>query len=348
MPIIPIFLPQETCPFKCIFCDQADTVGKVLRLSAEEIRQQVEESLKTIGKQKAGSIQIAFYGGSFTVLPEEVQALYLETAYEYILNGRVDEIRVSTRPDFISNGILDSLKRYEVGTIELGAQILDDEILKVLRRGHTTVDIVKAVELIKSYDIKAGIQLMVGLPGETESLRKESWGKVIKLRPDLLRIHPAIILRDTELHRMYLRKEFIPLDLDEAVSLCADLLIDAEKHNMKVIRVGLQSSVALQEEGVIVAGPWHTSFGQLVKGEIYRRILIEGIQRIGKTSSIIRIHFPTREQSPVIGLNGRNREYIQKKHPGTEFKFKAVPNNKPYNILLISNEDRIKVSLDDI
>ncbi|MBN2134406.1 MAG: radical SAM protein [Acidobacteria bacterium] len=348
MPIIPIFLPQETCPFKCIFCDQADTVGKVDMLSIEEVRHQIEESLVTINRDSTDTIQIAFYGGSFTVLPQETQKFYLEAVYEFISNGKVDEIRISTRPDFISNEILDVLKRYKVGTIELGAQILNDEILKVLNRGHTTNDILNAVELIKAHGIKAGIQLMVGLPGETESIRKESWSKVIDLSPDLLRIHPTIVLRDTELHRMYLGNKFSPLVLEEAVSICADLLIDAEKHNLKVIRVGLQSSVALQGEGVVVAGPWHSSFGQLVKGEIYRRMLIEGIKRIDKASDNIEIHFPVKDQSLVIGLKGRNREYFQKEYPEIEFKFKADSDRKPYNILLAQDGKRIDVSLDDI
>jgi len=75
-------------------------------------------------------IEIGFYGGSFTGIEREEQYRYLETANRYIKEGKVKSIRLSTRPDYINEEILDYLEKYSVKTIELGVQSLDREVLE--------------------------------------------------------------------------------------------------------------------------------------------------------------------------------------------------------------------------
>ena len=146
--IIPIFVPHLGCPNDCIFCNQKSISGQKKNLTKDEAKSIIEKFLQNI-KTEDAQIEIAFYGGSFTAIEPKLQEELLEVAYEYIENGKVESIRVSTRPDAISREILKRLKKYKVKTIELGVQSANDYILKRTNRGHTFADVKKASKMIR-------------------------------------------------------------------------------------------------------------------------------------------------------------------------------------------------------
>ena len=108
--IIPIFVPHLGCPNDCIFCNQKSISGQKKNMTKEEVKKIIDNYLESIKKEDAG-IEIAFYGGSFTAIEAKLQEELLETAYEYVKNGKVESIRVSTRPDAINKEILKRLKK---------------------------------------------------------------------------------------------------------------------------------------------------------------------------------------------------------------------------------------------
>ena len=112
-------------------------------------------------------MEIGFFGGNFTGIPLKEQKAYLESVQRYIKSGRVQGIRLSTRPDYINKEILDFLKQYHVTSIELGAQSLDDEVLKLAGRGHTAEQVHEASHMIRENGFNLGLQMMIGLPGDT-------------------------------------------------------------------------------------------------------------------------------------------------------------------------------------
>ena len=140
--IIPIFVPHLGCPNDCIFCNQKIISGQKNEMTKEKAKEIIENYLKSMKKENA-QIEIAFFGGSFTAIPEEKQEELLKVAYEYVKNGEVESIRVSTRPDAITKPILKRLKKYGVKTIELGVQSANNYILKRINRGHTFEDVKK-------------------------------------------------------------------------------------------------------------------------------------------------------------------------------------------------------------
>ena len=146
--IIPIFVPHLGCPNDCIFCNQKSISGQKKNITKEEARKQIDEFLENL-KDKKEDKEIAFFGGSFTGIEEEKQNELLELANEYIRDGKVKSIRISTRPDYIDKKILKRLKKYKVKTIELGVQSANDYILKRAGRGHTFEDVKKGSKLIR-------------------------------------------------------------------------------------------------------------------------------------------------------------------------------------------------------
>ena len=120
--IIPIFVPHQGCPNDCTFCNQKSISGQTKAVSGMEVRHAIEEYLKSFREINSHK-EVAFYGGSFTGIDIQKQEELLKVAHEYIKNGKIDSIRISTRPDYIDKNILKMLKKYGVKTIELRSAI---------------------------------------------------------------------------------------------------------------------------------------------------------------------------------------------------------------------------------
>ena len=267
--IIPFFITHAGCPHQCVFCDQERITGQSAAPDPAVTRGTIAERLRT--DTTGRPVQVAFYGGSFTALPTGMQQAYLEQVQRFIESGDVGSIRVSTRPDAISPGILAFLERFRVTTVELGAQSMDDEVLRRAGRGHSSTDTRQAVRLLKEQGFIVGMQLMPGLPADSPGTFRRTVDEVIGLAPALVRIYPALVIRDTPLEKLYRQGSYRPLSLDDAVSLCADALERFRGAGIEVIRMGLQPTEELGRPGTVVAGPYHPAFRDLVESTVFLR-----------------------------------------------------------------------------
>ncbi len=285
--IVPVFIPNQGCPHRCIFCEQekitSQPVKTIDKTHVELILNQALGSKRFDPEQKP---EIAFYGGTFTGLPFDQMVDLLNTAAAYIAGGRFYGIRVSTRPDALDDERLKALKHYGVSTVELGVQSMDDRVLNLSNRGHTEKDITIAVRRLKKQGFKVGVQLMPGLPGDSEKTFCSTITKIIRLHPDMARLYPVLVIQNTALARLYKNGAFQPLQLDEAVEICAESCMRLESKGVPVIRIGLMSSPSLLEKGRIVAGPWHPSFGFLVRSAIYQKNIKPTLSAAGKATRI--------------------------------------------------------------
>ena len=312
MLIIPIFIPHAGCPHDCCFCDQKKISGQKNPPDEAEVIEIVESYLDITSNYE--NVQIAFFGGSFTAIPREMQENYLKTVAPYIESGAVSSVRLSTRPDCIDDDVLMFLRKYNVRTIELGAQSMDDDVLLASGRGHTAADTVKSSELIRAYGFELGLQTMTGLPGASYMSDIATCKKIIELKPDIVRIYPTVVLRDTFLHKMYEKGTYLPPTLEKTVALCAELMLKYKDNNIKVIRMGLQASDGVSMDGEIVAGPYHPAFGQLVKSHIaYDRLVEMALERKSNDDSkLFTAYVPKEELSDYIGQKKSNVERLKK------------------------------------
>lgn len=300
---IPIFVPHKGCPFDCVFCNQRRITGTVKDVTSDTVAETINAYLETIDTKNA-KIEAAFFGGSFTGIPIEEQTALLSAAYAYVKSGKIDGIRLSTRPDYIDTKILDNLKKYGVTTIELGVQSMDDDVLLKSGRGHTAENVKKAAWLIKEYGFTLGLQMMTGLPGDTHEKSIYTAKEIIKLQPEIVRIYPTLTIKDTRLEEMYNSGEYQPQSVDEAAKLCKTLLLMFEKNGIKVIRLGLQSTDEICENGSVIAGPVHSAFGELVESEIYYDLIINAVG--GNTDCAVTVAVNDREVSKAVGNRRRN------------------------------------------
>ena len=256
---ISIFVPFNGCPQQCSFCNQKTITGQSKQPTAGDVKNAVETALK----HKGYEYEIAFFGGSFTAIDRSYMLELLNAAEPYVKNGSVKGIRISTRPDFIDKEVLTLLKEKGVTAVELGAQSMDDEVLKANLRGHTAQDVVNASALIKEFGFELGLQMMTGLYLDTDEKAVETAKKIIALKPATVRIYPTVVLKGTYLERLYDEKVYLPPSVDDAAALCTVLLPLFEKEKIRVIRLGLHSSEDIKKN--MVAGAFHPAFGEIVQ-----------------------------------------------------------------------------------
>ncbi len=238
------------------------------RINEDTFRKTVQAYLSH-PKRKTNGAEIAFYGGNFTGMAADYQVELLGFATPFIEGRDVHSIRISTRPDAIAEKTLDVLKKFRVTTVEIGAQSMVDEVLDFSRRGHTSLDVTAAVEMLKERGFKTGIHLMAGLPGDSRSGFEQTIVKTIALKPDMVRIHPTIVLQDTELAELFLNGSYRPLGMPDAIDMCKYALRRFGEADIPVIRVGLQTTREMEATGSVIAGPYHPAFRSLVEESIF-------------------------------------------------------------------------------
>lgn len=323
--VIPIFIPHLGCPHTCIFCNQKKIAGVSKAPTKNMLIKKTQEFLNTLKDPKKHYIEIAFYGGSFTAIEDYLQESYLSEANLLIKKGLIDGIRLSTRPDYINEKVIERLIRHEVSTVELGVQSLDEEVLRKSERGHTSESVVKAVALLKKMNIKIGLQLMPGLPSDTREKSLATCRKVIDLKPDMVRIYPTAIIKDTNLAEMYHSGEYTPWSLEETIELVAQMLILFDKEKINVIRIGLQASENLQEDKDLIAGPHHPAMGELVKARLFRKQIEAAFKRMKDLTEKIIIYCYPKELSQVKGQNNENTKFLINEF---NVNIKVVPNKE--------------------
>jgi len=266
--VIPIFIAHQGCPHQCLFCNQRSITGAPEGMvGAREVEETIRTQLAWPRRHPEAPVQVAFYGGSFTGLAMERQRELLGAAQPFLASGQVRELRLSTRPDYVTPEIAGFLREQGVGIVELGAQSLDDRVLAASGRGHTVAQVRTAVACLKEAGIKVGLQLMLGLPGDSTATALVSGRAAAALGPDMVRLYPCLVISGSPLAELYRQGQYQPLTLSRAVALAGRLWSIFNGHGISVVRMGLQPSASLEK--TVLAGPYHPAFGELVLSRLF-------------------------------------------------------------------------------
>jgi histone acetyltransferase (RNA polymerase elongator complex component) len=338
--IIPLFIAHLGCPCRCIYCDQDRIIhpGSTIA-TAEEIAEEIERCLK-LGAHKREDcrmVQVAFYGGSFTALPIETQRGFLYSVAPFLGKGKVHSLRISTRPDYCSPESLAILKQHKVATIELGVQSMDDEVLRISERGYGSERVKEAVRELHRANFELGMQLMIGLPGDSAQTFASTVKEVIAMRPHFIRLYPTVVIKGTRLEEWFHAGRYRPLSLEEAVSFAKEALQRFRQARIPVIRMGLQPTPSLNEPGTIVAGPFHPAFRQLVESSLLfeqAASLLEGAEIQGRGSPTFLIS--PKDISNFYGQRGQNMSRLREKFGLREITVKPDPQQRRGTVSLSS------------
>lgn len=313
---IAFFIPHLGCPHQCSFCDQKSISGAQNAITPSEIVSTCKESLERLSKEKRKNTQIAFFGGSFTAIDRKKMEQYLDCVQPFIGQDGFSGIRISTRPDAIDRQMVSYLKSMNVKAIELGAQSMDDHVLKINRRGHTQQQTKNASMLIKEQSLEFGLQMMTGLLGDSKESAMQNAEKISKLSPDTVRIYPTVVLKNTYLGELYLKGEYEPFDTETSVEICAKLLRFFEEKKIKVIRVGLHAQKGIEKD--FLAGCYHPAFRELCESKIFFDKIYEVLRNKSKGKYTFEIN--PKDCSKAIGQSRKN--IISFKKMGYDICFK--------------------------
>ena len=315
--IIPIFIPHRGCKNECVFCNQRKISGETRDVTEQDVREEIDKYLAMYKNPKREK-QIAFFGGSFTGLDKEDQLRFLSIANEYIDKGLVKNIRISTRPDYITEDILKMLKKKRVSVIELGVQSMEDEVLIAAKRGHTSEDVIAASKLIKKYNFKLGHQVMVGLPESNEQKEVDTIKKCIELKPDMVRIYPVYVLKDSKLYDMYESGEYIPLHTKEAIKRASKMYELCVKNKINVIRIGLQTTEEINTKNTDIKGPVCDNYKERVLANISKDLVIERLRKLKKNKKKDGLCIKTKNEqiNYIVGAKKENLPLYESEYSG--------------------------------
>lgn len=308
---IPIFIPHLGCPNQCVFCNQRSISG-CRRFCEKTVTEQIEAALATLSPDV--ETQIAFFGGSFTGIDRDLMLRLLDTAERYVKSGRVSSIRLSTRPDYISDDILEILSRYSVKTVELGLQSMDDRVLAATKRGHDAETARRACRAVVNAGFELVGQMMIGLPASTPESEVETARQICRLGASAARIYPTVVFYDTPLCDMTQNGSYTPLSLDEAVKRSAEVLGVFVKRDIPVIRIGLCPTEDLFSPERVLDGPRHAALGELVWNEYYYCETLSALRARGLVGADVELTVPVRAASKVAGQGRRNLLRLAEEH----------------------------------
>lgn len=305
---IPIFIPQLACKHTCRYCNQRQITGELKSPSPQAVRPIIEQYLPTISRD--AYTEVAFFGGNFTALSLSLQEAYLQEVQTYIEKGFIQGIRLSTRPDDIDDTILSLLKKYQVKTIELGAQSLDEDVLALSERGHSIKDVENASAKIKAMGFGLGLQMMIGLAGDNPEKAHRTAEQIIRFQADETRIYPTLVIEHTALAQDYRQGLYKALSLEEAVEQSKSLLLRFEQAGVKVIRIGLHPSEGLLSGEAYLAGPFHPSFRELVESVVWGDIFTEYFKK-NSVRNFTKLYVAPGQSNTAIGYGGVNKKILK-------------------------------------
>lgn len=326
---IPLFIPEKACPFQCIFCDQRKITGVEDSLQIKEFETQIINYLSTIPTENS-SVLLAFFGGTFTGISLKEQEEYLQMAKPFIDSGQIAGIRISTRPDYINQENLDLLKRYHVSNIELGAQSLNNEVLRQSYRGHTYQQVAEASKLILNNGFELGLQMMLGLPGDTKKTALQTAEYIIALGATETRIYPTMVIRGTALEQLWRKGKYNPISTEKAIEQSVELFQLFEENKVRVLRMGLYPSEDFLNNEV-VAGPEIHHFKEKVMSRIWGQKFMPLIQKASIDSSII-IYVSPLQLNFAIGYKASNKLMLNSYYKKVKIKSDTKLQNYNYRV----------------
>jgi len=345
--VIPIFIPHQGCPQLCLFCNQHLITGEeggridVAAMVTETIREWLARPRKVppgrdapvslapgmdeerppgrdapvslepgiAPAEEKAPVQVAFFGGSFTCLSRVRQLELLAAVQPFLRSGQVACIRLSTRPDCVDREVCSFLLSQGVRIVELGVQSLDDRVLQASWRGHDADDSRRAMALLRNAGMEVGIQLMPGLPQETTKSFLRTVREVVTLEPAFVRLYPVLVVEQSGLAAMYRRGEYRPLSMNKAVALTCRAKNMLAAASIRVVRIGLQPSPALERE--LLAGPYHPAFGELVASRIWFK-KIRALLAACPEGRRLTVRISPRDLSAVIGMKRVNMQRFER------------------------------------
>ena len=329
---VPIFIPHLGCPHTCVFCNQRKISGRE-KADFSTVEREITEALETVRADQ--TVQLAYFGGSFTGIDREDMTYLLGVAKKFIDAGKISSVRLSTRPDYIDDEILDILKAHGVKTVELGLQSMSDEVLKATERGHNAACAERACRLVRAHGFELIGQMMTGLPRASFDDDVYTAKKIAELC-DGARIYPTVVFKGTKLCEMAVSGEYLMPSEEELIRRTVGALREFVRAGVPVIRVGLQSSDGVLDEVNVYSKTYHPAIGEICYSRLFRELIEE---KMPADAENVEVFVSRGSVSKAIGQHGSNREYLKEKFGLHSFKVKGDDSLGEFDVKIKQREN---------
>lgn len=275
--ILACFLPYHGCPGRCIYCAQHLQTGAGWS-HLDEAFQSLATRLESLRSHEQRDLGLAFFGGTFTAIPQDWQIRFLDLARQYRNQGVLTHVRCSTRPDRVSPKHLNWLKARGLDMVELGVQSFSANVLRDSGRGYCGKTARAACHMVNQSGLELCVQLMPGLPGASAHTWHDDVQQTLGVQPEAVRIYPCLVLAKTTLAEAFDRGQYRPWGLNRAVWTVGQALLCFWQAKVPVIRIGLAPEQSLIS--AIKAGPWHPALGQMARSSALRSYILKALSAL--------------------------------------------------------------------
>lgn len=297
-PVAVMTMPMP-CPGKCVYCPtfanmpQSYTPESPAVLRGIECRfdaiKQIRLRLNSMADMghPTDKIELIVMGGTFLATPKEYQYQFIKECFDAlngVVSAKLEEAKklnetaacrciglcIETRPDFCGEAEVKRMLEFGATRVEIGVQTLDDEIYRLVNRGHMVEDVVRSTALIKKYGFKVHYHWMPGLPGSTSEHDLAMTRQLFddqRFRPDGLKIYPTMVVAGTTLEKWFQEGRYLPYDNATLIDLVSDIKAIVPKY-VRISRVLRDIPVKF-----IVAG-----YKDSLRGPVKKRMEERGIE----------------------------------------------------------------------
>ena len=298
--VIAIMPKPFACPHgRCTFCPGGVEVNtpnsytgkEPVALSAIEddyepgiqIKRKIEQ-LIAFGHDPT-KLELVIVGGTFLFMPDDYQHNFIKSCYDAIngfksnslenakTNNEKSKIRnvgltIETKPDYCQQKHVDMMLDYGTTRVEIGVQSLTERVYNIVNRGHNLQQVISSFQIAKDAGYKIVAHMMPGLPTMSPKEDIADFKKLFEMdefKPDMLKIYPALVLKDTPLYDDYKLGNYKPYSTEEMINV----LSESKKNIPKWVRImRVQREITMDE---IVDGPKMGNLRQKVHQELERQ-----------------------------------------------------------------------------
>jgi elongator complex protein 3 len=200
------------------------------------------EKLTAYGHESS-KLELVIVGGTFLFMPKNYQENFIKVCYDALngfdsssledakTNNERAKIRnvgftIETKPDYCKQVHVDSMLEYGVTRVEIGVQCLQERVYQIVNRGHNFNDVVQSFQISKDAGYKIVAHMMPGLPTMTPTEDIEDFKQLFedsRLKPDMLKIYPSLVLEDTPLYKQFKSGEYVPYSLEDMIRVLTEV-----------------------------------------------------------------------------------------------------------------------------
>ena len=260
--VVSVLTKPYPCSGNCLYCPTQKGMPKSYLKNEPAVMRAIlnkfDPYLQTTNRLKAlkysghpiDKVNLRIVGGTWSYYPKNYQTWFIKKIFEACNNFhkttkykamaslerlqkinertkvRIVQVSVETRPDYISKEEIRRMRKLGITKVELGVQILDNEILKINNRGHKVKATIEATKLLKDVGFKVAYQMMLNLPGSTIEKDFNTFERLFEdqaFRPDYIKIYPLAIVKEASVYKLYKKGKFKPYSKDQLIKLIASI-----------------------------------------------------------------------------------------------------------------------------